>query len=138
MNLILNAALPLIVVLGFLGARGKYLWVTGRVVAGVLALKSLLLGIISPMLWPLAGVMQAGHTSERASTNTNPYDTRARQMRHRCIRAPQGGAAARSVLRRVPCGGAPVRHRPVVWPMVISELALGLASAGERVRRGCG
>ena len=41
-------------------------------------------------------------------------------------RAPQGGAAAGNVLRRVLCGGAPARHRHVAWPMVISELALGL------------
>ena len=56
-NLISYASLPLIVVLGFLGARGKYLWAPGRIVANVLALSFLLLGIISLMLRPLAGVM---------------------------------------------------------------------------------
>lgn len=56
-NLISYASLPLIVVLGFLGARGKYLWIPGRVVAGVLAINFLLLGIFTLMLWPLAGVI---------------------------------------------------------------------------------
>lgn len=57
LNGVLYALLPLIVVLGFLGARGKYLWVPGRIVAGVMAVNFLFLAVGTLMLFPFLGVL---------------------------------------------------------------------------------